>query len=76
MKKTVILIAVIILVCACAVGLVAFAMNSEEPNDGASDAGEVSDIVTDPTDEITEPITDKHLYRPRYHARRRAGGVL
>ena len=59
MKKHVILIAVIILVCACAVGLVAFAMNSEEPNEGASDAGEVSDIVTDPTEEITEPITDK-----------------
>ena len=59
MKKHVILIAVIVLVCACAVGLVAFALNSEEPNEGASDAGDVSDIVTDPTDEITEPITDK-----------------
>ena len=59
MKKTVILITVIVLVCACAVGLVALAMNSDEPNEGASDAGEVSDIVTDPTDEITEPITDK-----------------
>ena len=59
MKKHVILIAVIVLVCACAVGLVALAMNSDEPNEGASDAGEVSDIVTDPTDEITEPITDK-----------------
>ena len=42
-----------------AVGLVAFALNSDEPNEGASDAGEVSDIVTDPTDEVTEPITDK-----------------
>ena len=59
MKKTVILITVIVLVCACAVGLVALALNSEEPNDVASDAGDVSDIVTDPTDEITEPITDK-----------------
>ena len=59
MNKHVILITVIILVCACAVGLVALAMNSDEPNEGASDAGDVSDIVTDPTDEITEPITDK-----------------
>ena len=59
MKKHVILIAVIVLVCACAVGLVALAMNSDEPNDVAPDAGEVSDIVTEPTEEITEPITDK-----------------
>ena len=59
MKKHVILITVIILVCACAVGLVALAMNSDEPNEVAPDAGEVSDIVTDPTDEVTEPITDK-----------------
>ena len=54
MKKTVILIAVIILVCACAVGC---GKKAIEPS--TSDNGEVSDIVTDPTDEITEPITDK-----------------
>ena len=54
MKKTVILIAVIILVCACAVGC---GKKANEPS--TSDNGEVSDIVTDPTDEVTEPITDK-----------------
>ena len=54
MKKTVILIAVIILVCACAVGC---GKKAIEPS--TSDNGDVSDIVTDPTDEITEPITDK-----------------
>ena len=54
MKKHVILIAVIILVCACAVGC---GKEANEPS--TSDNGDVSDIVTVPTDEITEPITDK-----------------
>ena len=57
MKKHVILIAVIILVCACAVGLAGCGKEANEPS--TSDNGDVSDIVTDPTEEITEPITDK-----------------